>query len=211
MQSLDWTNAVNMLQAVAAAVIGSKPLLTEIDRAIGDGDHGIGMAKGMQKAAEKLESLEDTGNVYDVFVAFGKAMLLSMGGASGVIFSSMFMDGAKGQPPAQWLSPEHFAAMMEKGLHAIQERGKAQIGDKTMVDALAPAVAAMKATAPEGFAPMLRAAEKAAAEGVEATKGQVARFGRAKSLLERAVGYQDAGATSVQIIFHAMADYAAAD
>lgn len=211
MQNLDWTGAVDMLSAVAIAVVDSKPLLTEIDSKIGDGDHGIGMAKGMQKASEKLGKLEDTGNVYDVFLAFGKAMLLSMGGASGVIFSSMFMDGAKGQQAKAQLFPEDFAAMMEGGLRAIQERGKAQVGDKTMVDALSPAVDAMNKHAAQGFVPMLQAAEAAAVEGVEATKNQVARFGRAKSLMERAVGHQDAGATSVQIILHAMAEYAKAN
>ena len=210
MQQLNGNSAKEMLLAVATAILDSKPLLTEIDSKIGDGDHGIGMAKGMQKASEKLLQLTDTGNVYEVFTTFGKAMLLSMGGASGVIFSSMFMDGAKGQPAAAELSAETFATMMEKSLNAIQERGKAQVGDKTMVDALSPAVTAMKAAAPEGFAAMLRAGEQAAAQGVEATKSQVARFGRAKSLMERAIGYQDAGATSVHIILSTMADYAQA-
>lgn len=210
MQTLDFNHALGMLHAVANAIIENKPLLTEIDSRIGDGDHGIGMAKGMEKARQKLAKLEDTGNVYDVFTAFGKAMLLSMGGASGVIFSSMFMDGAKGQPPSPELSAEAFARLLEGGLQSIQQRGKAQVGDKTMVDALAPAVNAMKETSSLGFASMLNAGAKAAQQGVEATKNQVARFGRAKSLMERAIGHQDAGATSVHIILQTMAEYAAA-
>ena len=208
MQTLNWQDAVGMLQAIAKAIITSKPLLTDVDAKIGDGDHGIGMAKGMQKALDKLALLPNDGNVYGVFAAFGKAMLLSMGGASGVIFSSMFLDGAKEQPATEALSAPSFATMMAKGLQSIQARGKASIGDKTMVDALSPAVDAMIAFADDGYATMLRAAEKAAAEGVASTKAMVARFGRAKSLMERAIGFQDAGATSVHIMFAAMADYA---
>ncbi len=208
MQNLDFAHADGMLRAVAEAIIASKPLLTEIDSQIGDGDHGIGMAKGMQKAVEKLNTLENTGNVYDVFTAFGKAMLLSMGGASGVLFSSLFMDGAKGQPSAAWLSPAQLKALLEGGLLSIKQRGKAQVGDKTMVDALEPAIAAMATAQGEGFTAMLKAGETAALSGVEATKGQVAKFGRAKSLMERAVGHQDAGATSVYLILRAMAAYA---
>jgi dihydroxyacetone kinase phosphoprotein-dependent L subunit len=195
-----------MLRRAAAAIIENKPLLTELDRRIGDGDHGMGMARGMSKGLEKLDQLPFGADVYEVFAAFGKAMLLSMGGASGVIFSSMFMDGAKGQLPTAALSPEDFAAMMGRGLAAIMERGKAGVGDKTMVDALAPAVEAMKECARLGYAAMLRAGEKAAAEGAEATRSMVARFGRAKSLMERAIGHRDAGAVSVHIILSAMAE-----
>lgn len=208
MQTLDWTSAEGMLRAAAGAIIEAKPLLTEIDSQIGDGDHGIGMAGGMQKALAKLDALENTGNVYDLFFVFGKAMLMSMGGASGVIFGSMFMAGAKGKPAQSALAPTDFAAMMRDALAAIQERGKAQVGDKTMVDALSPAVDAMAANTGGGFAPMLNAATAAAEAGMEATKAQQARFGRAKSLMERAIGHQDAGATSVTIIFRAMAQYA---
>ena len=150
MQTLNWQDAVGMLQAIAKAIITSKPLLTDVDAKIGDGDHGIGMAKGMQKALDKLALLPNDGNVYGVFAAFGKAMLLSMGGASGVIFSSMFLDGAKEQPATEALSAPSFATMMAKGLRAIQTRGKASVGDKTMVDALSPAVDAMIAFADDG-------------------------------------------------------------
>lgn len=209
MEAMDWKAATDMLRAVAAAIQQHKDVLTEVDSKIGDGDHGIGMAQGMEKGLAKLDSLADNGNAYEPFVAFGKAMLLSMGGASGVLFGSLFMDGAKGQPPCASLSPVAFAEMMERALFSIKERGKAQVGDKTMVDALEPAVLAMKEHAAEGFGAMLAAGERAAAAGVEATKNQIARFGRAKSLMERALGFQDPGATSVQLIWEAMAGYAA--
>ena len=109
--------------------------------------------------------------------------------------------------PKPVITAEDLARMEEKSLRAIQERGKAEVGDKTMVDALSPAADAMKASCGQGLLPMLKAAEAAAAQGVEDTKKYVAKFGRAKSLMERAVGYQDAGATSVWLILQGMREY----
>lgn len=97
--------------------------------------------------------------------------------------------------------------MEEKSLIAIQKRGGARLGDKTMVDALAPAVEALKEHAGEGLLEMMKAAEYAAKQGVENTKQYIAKYGRAKSLLERAIGYQDAGATSVYLIFQGMREF----
>ena len=125
----------------------------------------------------------------------------------GVIFGTMFMGGTKGKAPAAALDTRAFAALMADSLAAIKERGKAAVGDKTMVDALEPAVLAMQAYAGSDFAGLLDAAEAAAAQGVENTKALQAKFGRAKSLLERAIGFQDAGATSTWILFRAMRDY----
>ena len=102
---------------------------------------------------------------------------------------------------------KELAAMERKSLHAIQERGKAEVGDKTMVDALVPAADALEANADNSLLDALKAAEVAAKQGVEDTKKYVAKFGRAKSLLERAIGHQDAGATSVWLIFQGMREY----
>ncbi|MCB6202122.1 dihydroxyacetone kinase subunit DhaL [Extibacter muris] len=200
-------DARRMLIYIADKIIEKKPCLTEIDSAIGDGDHGIGMAGGMKKAKEKLEKMADEENVYAVFEAAGKAMLMSMGGASGVIFGSLYLAGAKEMEPRPAITAGDLAQMEQKSLLAIQERGRAKVGDKTMVDALSPAVDAMKANCAQGLLPMLKAAEAAALQGVEDTKRYVAKFGRAKSLMERAVGYQDAGATSVWLIFQGMREY----
>lgn len=199
--------AKDMLIYVADKVIEQKPYLTEIDSAIGDGDHGIGMAGGMQKAKAKLQKTEKFENVYAVFEQAGKAMLMSMGGASGVIFGSLYLAGAKGMEPKAELTAADFAAMERKSLIAIKERGKASVGDKTMVDALEPAVIALEENVDKGLYEMLKAAEEAAKQGVENTKGYVAKFGRAKSLLERAIGHQDAGATSVYFIFQGIREY----
>ncbi len=204
---LNAADARNMLLYIADKIIAKKPYLTEIDSAIGDGDHGIGMAGGMQKAKRKLLSMEAEENAYAVFEAAGNAMLLSMGGASGVIFGSLYLAGAKGMEPKAVITAEDIAGMQRKSLLAIQERGKAQTGDKTMVDALLPAVEAMERTCGEGLLKMLFAAEEAAEQGVEATKKYQAKFGRAKSLMERAIGYQDAGATSVWLIIQGMREF----
>lgn len=200
-------DAKEMLIYIADKIIAQKPYLTEIDSAIGDGDHGIGMAGGMQKAKDKLNKQETFESVYDVFAIAGKAMLMSMGGASGVIFGSLYLSGAKGMEARPELTSSDLAAMERKSLEAIKERGKAKVGDKTMVDALEPAVIAMEENAEKGLLEMLKAAEAAAAKGVEDTKGYIAKFGRAKSLMERAIGHQDAGAASVYLIFQGMREY----
>lgn len=204
---LNAADARNMLIYIADKIIAKKPYLTEIDSAIGDGDHGIGMAGGMQKAKKKLLKMEGEENVYAIFEAAGKAMLLSMGGASGVIFGSLYLAGAKGMEAKGALTAGDLAGMERKSLAAIQERGKAEVGDKTMVDALVPAVEAMEGSFGEGLLEMLKAAEAAAAKGVEDTKKYQAKFGRAKSLMERAIGYQDAGATSVWLILQGMREF----
>ncbi len=204
---LNAADARNMLLYIADKIIAGKPYLTEIDSVIGDGDHGIGMAGGMQKAKKKLLRMEDETNAYAVFEAAGNAMLMSMGGASGVIFGSLFLAGAKGMKPKEVLTAADVAKMERMSLLAIQERGKAEVGDKTMVDALAPAVEAMEKTASGSLLNMLKAAEEAARQGMEDTKKYVAKFGRAKSLMERAIGHQDAGATSVWLIFQGMREF----
>lgn len=204
---LNGEDAKNMLLYVADKIIVKKPYLTEVDSAIGDGDHGIGMAGGMQKAKKKLVEMKDTDNVYQVFETAGQAMLMSMGGASGVIFGSLYLAGAKGRNPKPVLQAADLAEMMKKSLFAIKERGGAEVGDKTMVDALSPAVKAMAENKGRGLYEMLSAAEEAARKGMEDSKKYIAKFGRAKSLLERAVGHQDAGATSVYFIIQGMREF----
>lgn len=205
---LNAEDARNMLLYIAQKIIRNKPYLTEIDSAIGDGDHGIGMAGGMQKVRRKLLQMEKEENVYALFAAAGQAMLMSMGGASGVIFGSLYLAGAKNEAPKTSLNAGDLAVMEKMSLSAIQERGRAVVGDKTMVDALAPAVDAMEKYKDLGLVPMLKAAEEAARQGMEDSKKYMAKFGRAKSLLERAIGHQDAGATSVWLIFQGMREFA---
>jgi len=207
LSELNAADARNMLLYIADKIIEKKEYLTEIDSAIGDGDHGIGMAGGMQKVKKRLQEMADEENVYAVFEAAGKAMLMSMGGASGVIFGSLYLAGAEAMTPKSVLAAEDLAKMERKSLAAIQARGKAEVGDKTMVDALAPAVEALELNQGESLLKMLKASEESARQGMENTKNYIAKFGRAKSLMERAVGYQDAGATSVWLIFQGMREF----
>ncbi len=207
LSELNSEDARNMLIYVADKVMKNKGYLTEIDSAIGDGDHGIGMYGGMKKAKKRLIHMKGEDDVYKLFEEAGTEMLNSMGGASGVIFGSLYLAGAKDMTPKHSISAEELAEMERKSLKAIQERGKAEVGDKTMVDALAPAVEALEENREETLVDALRAAEEAAARGVEDTKKYVAKFGRAKSLHERAIGHQDAGATSVSLIFQGMREF----
>lgn len=207
MKALNGPQVKAMLLYVADQIIGSKPMLTEVDSAIGDGDHGIGMARGMEAVKSAVEITPEDRKPYELFRLTGQTMLMSMGGASGVIFGSMFLGGAKCAQPKDTLNGTDFAELFRKGLDAVQQRGGAVPGDKTMVDALAPAVEALEMNADAGLEAQFAAAEGAAQAGMNATKGYVAKFGRAKSLLDRAVGYQDAGATSVWLIFKAMHEW----
>ena len=165
------------------------------------------MAGGMQKARKKLAQMVEETDVYRLFAAAGQEMLMSMGGASGVIFGSLYLAGAKDMQSKTTLTGSDIADMEQRSLEAIQKRGGANVGDKTMVDALAPAVNAMNECRSKSLLEILQAAEMGAYQGMLNTKDYIAKFGRAKSLMERAIGYQDAGATSVYLIFQGMREY----
>lgn len=200
----------DMLIYVAERIMENRDELCRIDAQIGDGDHGIGMYNGMKKAKEALESRE-FGSVSDIFTTMGTAMLMTMGGASGVIFGTVFMGAFKEEPDLQKLDAGALARGMCRSQAALGHRVKSQLGDKTMLDAFIPAVEALEACQEESLIQALGEAEKAAKAGVEATKGYVAKYGRAKTLGERAVGFQDAGATSVYLIFHFMREWVEAN
>lgn len=203
---LDAEDCSQMLLYVARQIRMAEPVLTRIDSAIGDGDHGIGMKIGMMQLEKVLSGLQ-TDNAYQIFASAGEAMLMSMGGASGIIFGSLFLSGTENVLPKKKITGTDLAVMFEKSLQAIQERGGAGKGDKTMVDALLPAVKAMKKSAESGLEVMLAQAEAAARAGALETKNMIAGFGRAKSLGGRAIGYPDAGAVSTWLIFWSMHEF----
>ncbi|WP_158735821.1 dihydroxyacetone kinase subunit DhaL [Alteribacillus sp. YIM 98480] len=202
---LNIPQTVQMMKFVCQEVMDSKPLLTEIDSAIGDGDHGIGMEVGCKAALQELQRNEFS-TINDIFTTTGKSMIKTMGGASGVIFGTMFLSGFHKQDEVTTLNVETLAKSFDTSLHAIKKRGKVQPGDKTMVDALVLAVEKLHQSAHQGAALKegLENAVEGAHQGVEETKQLLGRVGRAKSLGERAIGHQDAGATSVWIIFKSM-------
>ena len=207
MRELNGEQVKAMLLHVADQVIASKDFLTEVDSQIGDGDHGIGMERGMKNAREKILEMEAVTDIYAPFFEMGRTMLMTMGGASGVIFGTMFSGGAKGKAAQETLDCPRLAGLMKGSLAKIKERGQAQPGDKTMVDAMQPAVEAMLAYTESDLGEMLGQAAAAAKGGMEATRDYQAKFGRAKSLMGRELGHQDAGATSTWIIFRSMEEY----
>ncbi|WP_027133001.1 dihydroxyacetone kinase subunit DhaL [Geminicoccus roseus] len=199
--TVDQTKAA--LLAAADAIIASTERLTKADQAIGDGDHGLGMARGFKAAKEALDK-KPAATVGDLFKTVGMAIVSTSGGASGAVFGTFFT-GAGKVLPEDGLDAPAYATALEEGQKAVQARGKAEPGHKTMLDALAPAAQAARSYAEAGLPAAARAAAKAAEEGVEKTKDMVAQFGRARTLGERALGHPDPGAISVSIILDAFA------
>ena len=186
----------------------NRDYLSALDSATGDGDHGVNLTSALELAVPAVEGL-DHPSPADVMKTVGSILINDMGGASGAIFGSFFRGGSKAIKEYDELGLEELLAFVEAGLAMVQKRGKAQTGDKTIVDTLHPAVVALKdgiknnINLPEA---MMNAAEAAQA-GATKTAEMVAKFGRAKYLGERSLGHQDAGATSMALILKAWADY----
>ena len=206
MEKMNDEQVRQMLLACADKIIENEPYLTMLDSAIGDGDHGIGMKNGMSAAKRYLNGAEKETNIYALYTGMAKEMQKAMGGASGMIFSTLYAGNASEKKATSIICPKDIANQMADGLQAILDLAPAKAGDKTMVDALEPAIQAMQEHT-ESFEEMFRAGEAAAKAGMENTKKMVARFGRAKSLGERSLGHMDAGAASTWLIFLAMLDY----
>lgn len=209
MNDLTIAQTREMFLALANAIVASEPFLTEVDLKIGDGDHGTGMELGFSAMREMLEQKAEFASVNDVFKESGMTLLDTMGGASGVLFGTLFISGVTVVEKSDRLTVRMLGDMMQKSVDSIKKRGKVDIGDKTMVDALAPAADALQQAAGMGctIELALEQAALAAADGVEKTKGYLAKIGRAKSFREKSIGLQDAGATSVMILFRAMSDW----
>jgi phosphoenolpyruvate---glycerone phosphotransferase subunit DhaL len=203
-QVLDW------IRRFAAAVAEHRQDLVRLDTAIGDGDHGTNMDRGMRKALEKLEGQEGQ-DVGATLKALGMALVSSVGGAAGPLYGTLFLQMGSATAGRDAVDLAGWTAALEAGLSGVQARGKAQEGDKTMVDALAPAVRALHDAAGEDEAEALRRSADAAREGMEATVPLVARRGRASYLGERSAGHQDPGATSLHLLLRAAAEAAGAD
>jgi phosphoenolpyruvate---glycerone phosphotransferase subunit DhaL len=205
-ERLDATGTVAMLRAVAEHVLASTEHLTRADQTIGDGDHGIGMARGFEAAKTKLAA-EQPSTVDSAFRAVGMAIMASTGGAAGAVFGTMFVAAGNACKGNEVLDAAVMAEAMQAGLAAIQKRGGAKPGDKTMLDALAPAVEALQANKAGSLVVALAAAADAARGGVEATRDIVAVTGKARPLGARSIGHPDPGAITTSLIFEAMANY----
>jgi dihydroxyacetone kinase-like protein len=197
-----------MLLHVAEQIIAAEPILSEADRQLGDGDHGLGMKRGMSAAQEKLTECDETATVGELFGAMGKAMMSSMGGASGVVFGSMFLVGTKvlDESPKAFTS-NGLALLLRTASESIMKRGGAKPGDKTMLDALVPAAEKAETLTETSISEALNLVALVAEQGRDDSCAMVAAMGRAKTLREESVGHPDAGACSVAIILRSMADY----
>ena len=182
----------------AGAMSEHREELVKLDTAIGDGDHGTNMNRGMTKAMEKLAAAEqpDPGAVLKTVAM---ALVSSVGGAAGPLYGTLFLQMGSALAGQSEVDLPAYAAAWRKGLEGVQARGKAEAGDKTMVDALIPAIGALEASS--DLSSGLRAAEQAAEEGMNATTPMIARKGRASYLGERSKDHQDPGATSTYYLF----------
>lgn len=194
-----------MLLLVADRIIENEPMLSEADRNLGDGDHGLGMKRGMEAVQEKLapgvESIEKA------FAGTGMAMMSSMGGASGAIFGTLWRNGGKALAGREVFDAQGLADLIKAGLEGVMARGGAKPGDKTMIDALHPAMLKAQEVVGLPLNEAIVAVAQAATDGREASKAMIATMGRAKTLGEQSIGHPDAGACSVVVIFDAMKEY----
>jgi len=192
---------MNWLIRSAAVMKEKSGFLTDLDAAIGDGDHGINMERGFQKVLEKLKS-DGQKDIGMIFRETGMALISSVGGASGPLYGTFFISAGMKLGGKTKVSTCELAVSFRAGADALIQRGRAQEGDKTMVDALLPAVRALEeaADAQESVKNALRGAVWAAQKGMEKTIEMTARKGRASYLGERSIGHQDPGASSAYLL-----------
>ena len=204
---MDTKKLLEIMKAISEKIEAEKDVLTELDSAIGDGDHGINMARGAKTVMEKLPSLigKDSGAI---FKGIGMAIVSSVGGASGPLYGTAFMKAGDALKGKMELSAEDFLTAFSASVAGIKMRGKSTTGEKTMLDALCPAESAMREAIEAKKSPkeILQAAAAAAEKGAEETTNILATKGRASYLGERSIGHKDPGAVSSAFMLRAMAD-----
>ena len=205
-QVSDW------IRAFAAAVAENKEYLTELDSAIGDADHGINMNRGMQAVLGKMEPGEQA-DIGALLKTVGMTLVSTVGGAGGPLYGTLFLQMGTSAAGKSDLSDDEWAAALAAGVAGVQRRGKAELDDKTMIDALIPAVEAIRSALADGSTldEALHRSAEAAREGMTATIPLVARKGRASYLGERSANHQDPGATSSWLLLRTAAETLAAE
>jgi len=205
---LDLSEVREMIRHVARGMIASTDQLTQADKAIGDGDHGVGMARGFENVLLKV-SAQEFASVGELFKTVGTAILTSAGGAAGAVFGTLFRGAAENVGDRTSLTAASLSVMLRDGLLAVKDRGGAKAGDKTMIDALEPAALEAERMTSAPVAEALAAVAEAARHGMEKTREMVATVGKAKTLGGRSLGYPDPGAVSMSLILYFMAEFAA--
>jgi phosphoenolpyruvate---glycerone phosphotransferase subunit DhaL len=201
--AIDRDHTLAWMRHFAQEMADHRQELVRLDTAIGDGDHGTNMNRGMQKAIEKLDGAEQA-DPGAVLKTVAMALVSSVGGAAGPLYGTLLLQMGTAMAGQAEVDQAGFAAAWHKGLDGVKARGKADLGDKTMVDALTPAIDALE-QAPD-LAAGLVAATEAAEQGMNATTPLVARKGRASYLGDRSAGHQDPGATSTYYLFRSAAE-----
>ena len=198
---------VEWLEKSAAVFNENKAYLTDLDAAIGDADHGANMARGFNAIKDKLPVLADK-DIGTILKTTGMTLLSSVGGASGPLYGAFFMRAANTSTNKMELQGDDLINLLEDGSNGIVQRGRAEVGDKTMIDAWTPAVVALKTVLASGknINEALKACVVAAEQGMKSTIPLQAKKGRASYLGERSVGHQDPGATSTYLLLKALLD-----
>jgi dihydroxyacetone kinase-like protein len=209
--SVPYDRVVTFVRVFATVVAENKAYLTDLDSAIGDADHGINMDRGMQAAVAKIDGIPQ-GDVGNLLKTVGMTLVSTVGGAGGPLYGTLFLQMGAATAGRPELSPEDWAGALTKGIEGVVMRGKAELGDKTMVDALVPARDALTSALADGvaFDEALKRSAAGAEEGMVATVPLVARKGRASYLGERSAGHQDPGATSSYLLLRTAAETLAA-
>jgi dihydroxyacetone kinase-like protein len=199
--SVSYEQVRRWIAAFAQAVAENKAYLTELDSAIGDADHGINMNRGMQAALAKVEGTSGD-DIGAMLKTVGMTLVSTVGGAGGPLYGTLFMQMGSAASGKSSLSVEDWVAALDSGIQGVLKRGKAEPSDKTMVDALLPALEALRTAVADGLSlgEALKRSAAAAEEGMKATIPLVARKGRASYLGERSAGHQDPGATSSYLL-----------
>ncbi|MCC1481091.1 dihydroxyacetone kinase subunit DhaL [Roseibaca sp. Y0-43] len=199
MSSIANAGAARIVQEIAATIVENKAWLSEIDGKIGDGDHGINMAKGFGRASDRIDP---AGTLTDAMQTLSDVLMSEIGGSMGPLYGMMFSDMADSLGTAERIDASGFGAMLRAGLDGVQDIGAAKPGDKTLLDALVPAVTTFEEQTAAGasFADALAAMRKAADAGRDSTLDMVAKIGRSARLGDRSRGVLDAGASSCALI-----------
>jgi dihydroxyacetone kinase-like protein len=205
-QSIRIADAGYVVRDLIAVIRENRDYLSEIDAAIGDGDHGINMSKGFSQCAERLDR-DGQGDLAQALDALTESLMEGIGGSMGPLYGSFFMAFAETLKGHESLDAPLFGKALRQGLESVQDIGEAKVGDKTLIDTLQPAADAFDAAVAKGddFAAALEAMSSAAEQGKDSTQDMQARIGRAARLGERSIGVIDAGATSCFLILRSMA------
>lgn len=199
------TDVLNCLRNMADVIHENKEHLTDLDAAIGDGDHGINMDRGFQAILKKLPSVKDK-DAGTILKTAGMALVSSVGGAGGPLYGTAFMQAGMAVAGKYELEAEDLLAILDAALRGVVMRGRANLDDKTMVDTITPTVAAMRESLGNGAGTTeaLERATAAAEKGMKDTIPMLAKKGRASYLGERSIGHQDPGATSSYLLIRTM-------